>query len=170
MPIVAAACWLARQCPPYTLVKPRSSSGERQSRWCAVQGGFPTWAQTAWAPTHGGVCGAVACGGSRAVARWGGGVWGVAGCAGLPPPLPIPPTPPHTHTHSWTWLTWERAGTQNTATCLCSRMSTPATAGCGRCLARMPSSLPATSVPANGKPVGAAAPELGTRVWYCDGY
>ena len=51
MPIVAAACWLARQCPPYTLVKPRSSSGERQSRWCAVQGGFPTWAQTAWAPT-----------------------------------------------------------------------------------------------------------------------
>ena len=52
MPIVAAACWLARQCPPYTLVKPRSSSGERQSRWCAVQGGFPTWAQTAWAPTR----------------------------------------------------------------------------------------------------------------------
>lgn len=41
----------------------------------------------------------MACGGSRAVARWGGGVWGVAGCAGLPPPPPNPPHPP-THAHT----------------------------------------------------------------------
>ena len=105
--------------------------------------------------------------GSSPVGRWG---VGGAGCACLPPPPSQSPHPP-THAHTQLDLVdLGAAGTQNTATCLCSRMSTPATAGCGRCLSRMPSSLPATSVPANGKPVGAAAPELGTRVWYCDGY